>query len=202
MGSEIQAQRNVRIEWRIEGTAPIERVDLIRDRNRLMRWESHRTSEMASLVDRPPDGVHYYYLRVEQQDGELIWSSPIWVQSTCNGSSDDLPAWNAPEKIALDRIGDNPARAHLDDLLNYLRTEEQLEAFSDITPYKTVHSPLGNYAVFLCTLGDRRLRLHWFYEFEMPRLRLEVGWGQYGRERIMGQSWSQPLFKGQDRLGS
>ena len=77
----------------------------------------------------------------------------------------------------------------------------QAEAFTDITPYKLVHSPMGNYAVFLCILGDRRLRIHWFYEFEVPRIRLETGWRQYGQERIMGQPWSQPLFERQDRLG-
>jgi hypothetical protein len=43
--------------------------------------------------------------------------------------------------------------------------------------------------------------LHWFYEFEIPRIRLETGWRAYGQERIMGQAWSAPLFEGQDRLG-
>jgi hypothetical protein len=112
-----------------------------------------------------------------------------------------LPAWNAPEEIDLPAIGDNPARAHLADLRAYLRTEEQAGAFQDLTPYKVVHSPIGSYAVFLCFLRGRRLRLHWFYEFELPRLRLEAGWRPYGRERILGQPWSAPLFEGQDRLG-
>lgn len=157
--------------------------------------------ETATLIDRPPDGTHYYYLRVAQQDGEMLWSSPVWVDSTCGGTNAGLLAWNAPEQIDLERISDNPARAHLDDLMTYLRTEEQADAFREITPYKVVHSPLGSYAVFLCYLGERRLQIHWFYEFEAPRIRLEVGWHPYGRERIMGQAWSQPLFEGQDRLG-
>ena len=25
-------------------------------------------------------GEHWYYVRVEQQNGELAWSSPIWVR--------------------------------------------------------------------------------------------------------------------------
>jgi len=24
---------------------------------------------------------HYYYLKVKQRDGELTWSSPVWVES-------------------------------------------------------------------------------------------------------------------------
>jgi hypothetical protein len=54
---------------------------------------------------------------------------------------------------------------------------------------------------FLCYVGERRLRIHCFYQFEAQRVGLEAGWYAYGRQRIMGQSWSQPLFEGQDRLG-
>jgi hypothetical protein len=150
---------------------------------------------LHTTTDRTPD------LRIEQQDGELLWSSPVWVHSTCGGSNDGLPPWNAPEQIDLERIGDNPAREHLDDLLTYLRTEEQAGAFTDITPYKVVRSPIGNHAVFLCKRDDRRLRIHWLYEFEVPRIRLETGWSQYGQERITGQPWAKPLFEGQDKLG-
>ena len=201
MGSEIEAQRGVTIEWQVEGTAPIDRVELIRDQFGLMKWDGCGTSHAGSLVDRPPDGDHYYYLRVEQQDGELLWSSPVWVRSRCGGSNAGLLPWDAPEPISLQHIGDNPARAHLDDLLAYLRTEEQIGAFSDITPYKVVDSRLGRYAVFLCTFGERRVQIHWFYEFETPRIRLEVGWRSYGRERIMGQRWARPRFEGQDAMG-
>ena len=79
--------------------------------------------------------------------------------------------------------------------LAHPRAEEQAEAFSDITPHKVVHSPIGNYAVFLCKLGDCRLRIHWFCEFEVPRICLETGWSQCGQERIVGQSWSQPCSR-------
>jgi hypothetical protein len=201
IGSEVSARQNVKVEWRIEGTAPLERVDLIRDQFGLMSWDCRSPGEAAVLIDRPPDGEHYYYLRAEQRDGEILWSSPIWVYSTCGGSNQGLLPWNAREQIDLERIPDNPACEHLDDLLAYLHAEERAEAFKDITPYKVVHAPMGSYAVFLCRLGERRLRIHWFYEFELPRIRLEDGWATYGRERIMGQPWAQPLFEGQDRLG-
>ena len=220
MGSEIAADTEVEITWRVAGTAPIARVDLIRDQHRLTRWERHQSetaipnhsaipnrsarslTEAGTYTDRPPDGVHYYYLRVMQADGEWLWSSPVWVTSTCGGPQKDLPAWNAPEDIDLNQIGDTPAADYLDDLLDYLRTEEQAEAFEHITPYEVVHAPMGSYAVFLCTVRGKRLRIHWFYEFEVPRIRLEVGWSPYGRERIMGEPWAAPLFSGQDRLGS
>jgi hypothetical protein len=72
MGAETAADRDAQIEWQVEGTAPLERVDLIRDQYRLHTWECETLSERGSVVDRPPDGTHYYYLRIEQQDGELL----------------------------------------------------------------------------------------------------------------------------------
>ena len=194
MGSEIGAERDVKIEVAIEGTDKIERVDLIRNQSRLQRWQGGALRFQATYVDRPPDGVSYYYVRVEQQDGEMLWSSPVWVDSACGGSDPGLPAWNEPEAIELKGIGDNPAGAYLEDLLRYLRTEENIEAFSDLTPLKMVRSPLGRYAVFLGRLHGHRIRIHWFPDFEIPRLRLEAGWVQYGRERIYGAPWAKPVF--------
>jgi len=201
MGSEIEAPGNVTVEVSVHGTAPIERVDLIRGPHRLARWEKGGESFRARLVDTPPTGDTYYYLRVEQEDGEMLWSSPVWVASTAGGSSDGLPAWNEPEAIDLATIPENEAAQHLPGLLEYLRREENLEAFEDITPVRIVHSSLGSYAVFYCRVRGKRIRIHWFYEFEIPRLRLEVGWVQYGREIIKGQPWTSPLLDTQDTMG-
>jgi hypothetical protein len=157
------------------------------------------------LIDVPPDGATYYYLRVQQVDGEILWSSPVWVDSHCGGPDGDLPAWNAPVVLDLATIDGGAAAAHLPELLAYLRTEERFEAFQDVVPYKVVNSPMGDYAVFLCHFRSRdgtlhRARIHWFYEFELPRIRFEIGWVHYGREQIMYQPWATPLYPNQVRL--
>jgi hypothetical protein len=28
---------------------------------------------------QPMAGLHYYYARIEQEDGELAWASPLWI---------------------------------------------------------------------------------------------------------------------------
>jgi hypothetical protein len=201
MGSEISATRDVQFEIAIEGTAPIERVELIRDQSRLKRWEGGALHFDATLTDRPPDGARYYYLRVEQADGEILWSSPIWVDSSCGGMLDSLPAWNEGDALDLAAVGDNAASAYLADLWRYLRTEENAEGFSQLTPIKIVHSPLGDYAVFFGYMRDHPIRIHWFYEFESPRVRIEAGWVHYGCERILRAPWAAPLFPTQDRMG-
>jgi len=201
MGSEITARGNVKIKIDVEGTAPIARVDLIRGAHRRARWDCDETHFVTEMIDAPPSGETYYYVRIEQQDGELLWSSPIWVESSSGSKDVELPAWNEPEPLDLSTIEENEASQHLSGLQEYLRREERLEAFEHLTPVRVVHSSLGDYAVFFCYVRGKRIRIHWFYEFEVPRLRLEVGWVQYGREIIKGQPWATPLIESQDRMG-
>jgi len=50
------------------------------------KMKVHRAAPEASyklrhfFEDAPPPGPHYYYLRVSQLNGQLAWSSPIWVE--------------------------------------------------------------------------------------------------------------------------
>jgi hypothetical protein len=32
-----------------------------------------------AFVDHTPPGAHYYYLRVSQENGQMAWSSPVWI---------------------------------------------------------------------------------------------------------------------------
>ena len=200
MGGTLQAGGPVTVRYAAHGTAPIERVSLIRGAYRRAQWAMDGLDVSGQLVDEPPPGETYYYLRIAQVDGELIWTSPIWVTASSQGSDDSLPAWNEPVAIDLAALGENAATPHLADLLHYLRTEERAEAFTDVTPYRVVHAPVGSYAVFLCHLRGRRARIHWFYEFELSRIRMETGWVHYGREQIMNQPWARPLYTNQMML--
>jgi hypothetical protein len=200
MGGSLKVDGPVTLRYEAHGTAPIERVTLIRGAYRRQAWQVDALDVSGQLIDEPPPGETYYYLRIEQVDGELIWTSPIWVEGATAGSNQDLPAWNEPVVLDLAAIGENEATPHRADLMHYLRTEERAEAFSDVTPYRVVHAPMGSYAVFLCHVRGRRARIHWFYEFELPRLRMETGWVHYGREQIMNQPWARPLYPNQVML--
>jgi hypothetical protein len=64
-----------------EGTAPITRADLIENGEVVRTWPgtgNHLVvGERLSRVPERPD--NYYYVRLLQSDGNLAWSSPIWV---------------------------------------------------------------------------------------------------------------------------
>jgi hypothetical protein len=85
MGSEITVGSRPHISISVSGTAPITSVEIIRQgyvfasrhfvrEKRPMDAELHVADEL--LI---PGETQYYYARVTQEDGNMAWSSPIWV---------------------------------------------------------------------------------------------------------------------------
>jgi hypothetical protein len=63
-----------------KGTAPIKEIAVVRDNTYVHTQPGN--GEEAEFRFREPTldaGEHYYYVRVEQADGHMAWSSPIWV---------------------------------------------------------------------------------------------------------------------------
>ena len=81
MGDDFEASSPQRIRVKARGTAPVKSVHLIRD-----GLYVYETSPLKNIVDvdyldaDAGKGQHWYYVRVEQEDGQLAWSSPIWVK--------------------------------------------------------------------------------------------------------------------------
>ena len=110
MGSRVQASGPLVFSVRVEGTAPIDRVEIVRDlvdTFAAVRFEQNPSGpDGAFLIYEPKDpqggrrlslpdmarlsftvtdvdelpGESSYYVRVTQADGHQAWSSPIWVQ--------------------------------------------------------------------------------------------------------------------------
>lgn len=80
MGSAIEASGNPRIEANVVGTGPIRKIEVIRN-NEYVHTQPGGSAEVRfSFVDNEPkSGESWYYIRVEQEDGELAWASPVWV---------------------------------------------------------------------------------------------------------------------------
>ncbi|MGI5817031.1 MAG: CehA/McbA family metallohydrolase [Armatimonadota bacterium] len=81
MGSEIEAPDggvNL-IEAEVTGTAPLARIELVRDGEVICAKPCSGMCETLAVEDAGPDGPCFYYLRAIQSDGEMAWSSPVWV---------------------------------------------------------------------------------------------------------------------------
>ncbi len=66
---------------KIVGTAPLKKVVVVRDNEYIYSNEpAGETFDLRYRENALKPGQHYYYVRVEQKDGNVAWSSPIWVK--------------------------------------------------------------------------------------------------------------------------
>jgi len=80
MGAEGQA-RNVECTAAVHGVARIREIRIIKDGT--IAWSRQFDTldvETKWLDPHPPSQEHYYYLQVIQIDGEMAWSSPVWIR--------------------------------------------------------------------------------------------------------------------------
>ena len=89
--SDPQSLNERRITARVYGTAPIDRIEVIRNNieictyrgdgdNIQFEWNDQQELSRIALPRNLRGGglTCYYYLRITQEDGEIAWSSPIW----------------------------------------------------------------------------------------------------------------------------
>ena len=81
MGDIVQTKSRPKLMVRVLGTAPIQQVDVIRNNTYIHKVSPNKKEISFEYVDtsRSP-GESYYYIRAEQTDGQLAWSSPIWIR--------------------------------------------------------------------------------------------------------------------------
>ena len=183
-GSEIELDDKPRLTITAHACAPIERIDLIRDDRALAAWYPNELDVDLEFQDEAPLPHAAYYVRLRQADGEYAWSTPIWVRCGIGGptSDCDLPAWNHHESVDLATVRPNDAETYADRLLDYLAANEDPTQFHHLTPIRIVNEVPGRAALFYAYLGDRRdpISIRWYFDFPMPRLRLDWGWRDFG----------------------
>jgi hypothetical protein len=81
MGDEFTSSRAPELRLHLHGTAPFSKVVFVKD-----DVEVHTVAPNQAKVDLAwadpnpvPGKTSYYYARGEQQNGELVWASPMWI---------------------------------------------------------------------------------------------------------------------------
>ena len=81
MGDSFPAAGLVRFSVRVAGTGAIKQIDLIRSQKFVYTARPGVKETSFEFSDQEPlKGESWYYVRVLQEDGQLAWSSPIWVK--------------------------------------------------------------------------------------------------------------------------
>lgn len=80
MGDEFNTSEQIQLRLQATGTSNIERVDLVRNNRYIFTATPRKASIDIDYVDmEPEEGLNYYYFRLLQDDGQLAWASPIWI---------------------------------------------------------------------------------------------------------------------------
>lgn len=80
MGEETTSDGAPSFRTTVIGTGKLAKVEILRDSEVVANLPASGTECKSDWTDpQPRSGTHYYYLRVQQADGELAWGSPIWV---------------------------------------------------------------------------------------------------------------------------
>jgi hypothetical protein len=80
-GDIITTSARPKLLLKVIGTAPIKQIDVIKNNTYIHKMNPNQKEATLEYVDNSPAaGESYYYVRVEQTDGQLAWSSPIWTQ--------------------------------------------------------------------------------------------------------------------------
>src|SRR5262249_41552925 len=80
-GDEFSGSALPELSAKIVGTGPLKKVVIVRDNQYIYSKEPEgETFELRYRENSLSSGQHYYYVRAEQKDGNLVWSSPIWVK--------------------------------------------------------------------------------------------------------------------------
>jgi hypothetical protein len=81
MGSEITIKDEECLEFFISviGTKKLNNIYLIKNGEIHKNFKAEDQSFTCSFLEDPEEKEAYYYIRAEQEDDSLAWSSPIWV---------------------------------------------------------------------------------------------------------------------------
>ncbi len=190
-GQEVTVSGTPQFHIRVHGTAPLDRVQIIR-RDRLAHTfelspvvtgkEPVWDAELTWTDPRPLAAEAYYYVRVTQSDNHFAWSSPIWVTCTTgmDPAADGLPPWNEdiwPPYKEEDVDYMPRIKAHL-------KQRGCDKRFVELEQVGVFEEPRGRYVLVRgrdAERGMRPMHLHYYLGFDDERLYVSAGWADYGQ---------------------
>jgi len=79
MGSQIEAKGARPLHVYAASEQPIAAIEIVRNGEDSVRAEPNQM-EATFDADDDASGPAYYYARVTRADGQMAWSSPVWVE--------------------------------------------------------------------------------------------------------------------------
>src|SRR5260370_26084545 len=81
MGDEFTTDGDAVLKVHVAGTHELAKVEVLRDSRVIASLDCKGKECTQEWKDTAPlAGKHYYYVRVQQKDGEIAWTSPMWIE--------------------------------------------------------------------------------------------------------------------------
>jgi hypothetical protein len=81
MGDIFETKSQPKLVVKVLGTNRIKQIDVIKNNTYVYKINPGEPTASFDYVDTDiAPGESYYYVRAEQMDGQLAWSSPVWVR--------------------------------------------------------------------------------------------------------------------------
>ncbi|MFO7612299.1 MAG: DUF3604 domain-containing protein, partial [Clostridia bacterium] len=154
-----------------KGTDSIFSVSLVSGKY-IMRTFMPDSDEFKVRISVPAaeTGGDFIYMKVLQRDGGFAISSPVYIKR-------NQSAWNAGDVFSMNA---SEAAAHEKALVRYLAQEEDISRFTDIRPIGIIDEKITKCALFHARFGGRDVSIRWYYEYEIPRIRMDWGYSGTG----------------------
>jgi hypothetical protein len=171
MGSLYSTDTDPIFEATVKGTQPLRKVEIVKNNEVLYTLAGEGRSEISlsyrdgSPPDRPDNWV---YLRVSQTDGNLAWSSPVWISILPEHEAvRGCLYWEPEGDLLFDTVREGSAttlRVLNDNLERHQVHDVSFEVLSDTR--ETIHGPAvlspGDHAEARFTVADEALyRVHY-----------------------------------------
>jgi hypothetical protein len=80
MGDEFKTNAAPKLEIKVVGAKGLKKVEVLKDSEVAATFEPGKREYSGTWTDpKPTKGAHWYYVRVQQEDGALAWASPLYV---------------------------------------------------------------------------------------------------------------------------
>ena len=80
MGDSIRIDQPPQVQVDVRGTGPIHEIQVIKDNAYVYSIRPGTRESSFTFRDANANpGESYYYVRIQQEDGQMAWASPIWV---------------------------------------------------------------------------------------------------------------------------
>ena len=87
MGEQFETSERPTLTVRLEGTAPFALIVVVKNNRYVYSTEPRTPGVQFTWRDTAAEAgkTSYYYVRGEQQDGEIVWASPMWITYRASG---------------------------------------------------------------------------------------------------------------------